>query len=482
MSRHDVPHFTFDPRSRLYLTRRTFLKSAAFAALAAACGGDDDVAVEPTGTSAPSPTTTFTEPSTQLSGELRILLWSHFVPRHDEWFDGFAQEWGDSVGVNVTVDHIAVADVPARIAAEIQSGSGHDLMQYIAPLPQFEQSVVDLADVTEEAESRFGAQNDVCRNSSFNPTTGKFYAYAPGWVPDPGDYRKSLWETAGFPDGPSTWDELLEGGSSIRADQGVQMGIGMSQEIDSNMAARAMIWSFGGAIQDEEENVVLNSPETIDAVDYMRRLFEGAMTEEVFAWTAASNNQGLIAGQLSYILNSISAYRTAQKDVPETAQDVHFVPALEGPAAALAAQHVMYNWIVPEFSANVDNAKEFLLHYTANFESATFESELYDFPAFADLVPELNDWLAEDPFALEGEATDKLVVLQDSLDWTANVGHRGPASAAIGEVFGTFIVPNMMASAARGEQTPQEAVEAAAGQVEAVFEKWRAEGLVGGGT
>ena len=44
----------------------------------------------------------------------------------------------------------------------------------------------------------------------------------------------------------------------------------------------------------------------------MAELFEGAMTEEVFSWNAASNNQLMMAGQASYILNSISAYRTVQ--------------------------------------------------------------------------------------------------------------------------------------------------------------------------
>ena len=58
----------------------------------------------------------------------------------------------------------------------------------------------------------------------------------PGWAPDPGNYRRSLWEAVGLPDGPSTYEELLEGGSEIRSSQGVQLGIGMSQEIDSNMA------------------------------------------------------------------------------------------------------------------------------------------------------------------------------------------------------------------------------------------------------
>ena len=36
-----------------------------------------------------------TPPTRNIQGtQLRILLWSHFVPVHDEWFDGFVQEWG----------------------------------------------------------------------------------------------------------------------------------------------------------------------------------------------------------------------------------------------------------------------------------------------------------------------------------------------------------------------------------------------------
>ena len=46
-------------------------------------------------------------------------------------------------------------------------------------------------------------------------------------------------------------------------------------------------------------------------------------------------------------------------------------PAIADSAVdALAAQHVMYNWIVPEHANNVDAAKEFLLHYTENYARA----------------------------------------------------------------------------------------------------------------
>ena len=41
-----------------------------------------------------APEEVFSEPASALSGSLRILLWSHFVPSADEWFDPFAQAWG----------------------------------------------------------------------------------------------------------------------------------------------------------------------------------------------------------------------------------------------------------------------------------------------------------------------------------------------------------------------------------------------------
>jgi multiple sugar transport system substrate-binding protein len=483
-------------RRLIVMSRRRFLYTAGLAAAVTACGPstNPEAPEEPQGGAAASPGASpgagggnapevvFSEPSTSLSGDLSILMWSHFVPQHDAWFDAFVKEWGEQVGVNATVDHINTAEVPARIASEISAGQGHDLIQHIAPLAAYEPSVVDMTDLVDEATRRFGDQIDLCRRSSFNPTTEKFYAYSPAWVPDPGDYRRSMWEQAGLPDGPATWDDLLEGGAEIMSSTDVQLGIGMSQEIDSNMAARALMWSYGASIQDENENVVINSEQTIAAVEFMKQLFDRAMTEEVFAWNAASNNQGLVSGELSYILNSISGYRTAQQSNPEVADDTFFVPALSGPEAQLAATHVMYNWIVPNYSPNPDAAREFLLHYTANLASATYESQLYDYPAFPNQVPDLDGWVESDPFG--SQPPDKLSILKldSALEWSTNMGHPGPANPAEGEVFGTFVIPNMMARVARGEQSAADSVAQAESEIKPIFEKWRRDGLIGGGS
>jgi multiple sugar transport system substrate-binding protein len=462
-------------------SRRDLLKTAGVvalgAALTSACA-EEESAPEPGSKPGEAPKETYEEPRTKLSGDLKILLWSHFVPSHDTWFDKFAKDWGSKAGVNVTVDHVDQAQIPTRIAAEIQAKQGHDVIQYIATLAQFEPSVLDVKDLVDEASKRWGTQLELCKKSSFNPTTNRFYAYAPGWVPDPGNYRKSLWEPVGFGNGPTTWEDLLKGAAEIKKSKNIQLGLGMSQEIDSNMILRALMWSYGASEQDENEKVIINSPETVAAVEFMTKLYKDTMTPEVFSWNAASNNQGLVAGKLSYIVNSISAWRTAQGSNPTVADDVFFVKPLAGPKAAVAAQHVMYNWIIPKHAKGVDAAKEFLLHYTSNFASASYHSKLYDFCAWSKLTPDLNTWLDNDPFG--SKPADKLKLLKDATQWSTNIGHPGPANTAIGEVFSTFVIPNMFARAARGEVSPQQAVADAEARIKPVFEKWRANGLVGG--
>ena len=47
-------------------------------------------------------------------------------------------------------------------------------------------------------------------------------------------------------------------------------------------------------------------------------------------------------------------------------------------------------------------------------------------------------------------------------------------------MFDTFVIPKMMARAARGELSAKDAVAEAETEVKRIYAKWRAEGLVGG--
>jgi hypothetical protein len=458
--------------SSVSTSRRDFLKACGVAGLLVGAAGSTLI-------TACGPATGVGGKSSTGKSEIKILLWSHFVPKYDSWFDPWVMTWGQQHGVTMVVDHINQADLAARTAAEFAAGAGHDLIEWIVPASAYEPSVLDMSDVVKTAEAKYGSQVSFCKLSSYNPHTGKYFAFCHTWTPDPGDYRKTLWTKAGLPGGPLSYSQLLNGGTQIKQKQGVRMGIGMSPEVDSNMAARALIWSYGGSVQDASGNVTLNSAEAVDAVAYMVKLFKQSMTDEVFSWNAASNNQGLVAGQLSYILNSISAYRTAQTTNPTVADDIFFVPALKGPAGkGLASQHVVRSYIVPKWAKNVDKIKQFLVDLVGADHDAVYNSELYDFPAFANTpgVAPLPSWLRNDPFG--SHPANKLQVLATAQQWTTNIGYPGPANAAIGEIFDTNVLPTMMATAAQGTATPKEAVASAAKQCEAVFSKWRAKGLV----
>ena len=466
-------------------SRRDFIKSAGAGTMGLALGGPAMLA----------------NALAQNSGRrtLRILQWSHFIPRYDRWFDPYAKHWGEKHNVDVIVNHISLSDLRSTFASEVVAGRGHDIIEFIDPPSDFEPSVLDLSDLNQEARKKFGEQVPFATRSSYNPHTRKYYGYCHGWTIDPGDYRKSLWQKVGKPEGPKTWEELLVYSARIKKELGVQNGIGLSQELDSNMAGRALLWSFDTSTQDRSENVILDNKRTVEAVKFMADLYDKTLTPEVFGWNPASNNQLLIAGRASYILNSISAYRSAQKDVPEIAKDIYFSSALKGPGGTgWACEHVIYVSVIPKFAAkNADLAKQFLLDLSANYDRAMWESELYASPSFFHTrVPDgdrgyprvsgaknLRDvyeaWFSKDPFALPGEATGKLLPLKDAERWSTNVGHPGPANPAEGEIFGTFVIPTMLARVAQRRQSAEESVKQAAAECRKIFDKWRAQGLIG---
>src|SRR5438309_9622949 len=104
------------------------------------------------------------------------------------------------------------------------------------------------------------------------------------------------------------------------------------------------------------------------------------MTPAVMSWNAASNNQALNARQTGYILNSISAYRTAQDNKLPVADDTFFVPALKGPrGTGWASEHVMGIYVIWKFAQSPDVAKQFLLDLLGLYRDSVLGCKLYYF-------------------------------------------------------------------------------------------------------
>ena len=408
--------------------------------------------------------------------KLRILQWVHFVPAYDEWFNKqYAKEWGDKNNTDVTVDNIGIAGIGPRATAEVSAQKGHDLFLLNWPPPTFEEQVVDMKEVYQELERKFGKPIDLAVKSTYNPKTKKYFAFSPSFTPDPVNYRQDLFAQVGMPNGPRTWDEVRIKGAEIKKKFGNPVGVGLANEIDTGMAMRTIMYAWGSGVQDDNHNLVLNSKQTLDAIKFVKALFQEAMTPEVFTWDASSNNRAMIAGRVSLALNAISITRTAEKDNPDISKKIQLTKALRGPVRAIGLEHVMQCYVVWKFAENIEGAKKFLVDYVTDFRKAFVAGKFYDFPCFAKTVPDLQQLIANDPTA---HPPEKYKVLDDVLDWATNVGYPGYANAAIDEIFNTWVVNVMFAKAASGSATPEEALSEAEAACKRVFAKWKERGLV----
>jgi multiple sugar transport system substrate-binding protein len=409
----------------------------------------------------------------ELKGTLRILQWSHFVPAYDGWFDNqYTKRWGQANDTEIIVDHVNQADLPGRVAAEAAAGKGHDLVALLAPAPQYEDRVIDHKEIVQEVRKKRGKMADVCHRSAYNPRTKKWHGFPDFYAPDPINYRTDLWRQVGQK--PTTWDRVLKAAPKLR-DMGHPVGIGMSNEIDSNMALMALMMCFGSFIQNSKARVTLNSKATRDALKFGRDLYKKGESDEIFAWTAASNNQGMLAGRLSLALNAISIPRSAESTNPDLAKNIGLLPIPAGPNGRLGLEHVMHTYMVWKFAANKKMAVKFLAELELKYRGAFEASKFYNFPSFPASVQNIPVRLGRDPHTPKG----KYKILQTISDkYTKNVGYPGFSNAAIGEIFDTFLIPQMFAEVAQGKRTPDSAARDYQRRFNSVFTKWRRRGKI----
>src|SRR5262245_39108003 len=413
-------------------------------------------------------------PAHAVKKTLKILQWSHFVPAYDKWFNNqYVKEWGAKNDTDVTVDNINLGLIPSRAAAEVSAQQGHDLVLFLAPPSVFEQQVVDMSDVYAECERKHGKAIDLAVKSTYNPRTKKYFAFSDSFVPDPIDYRSDLWQDIGMT--PDSWDDVRVGGKKIKDKTGIPVGIGLSAELDTAMAMRAIMYSFGSHEQDAEGKLAINSKETREAIKFVTALYKEAETPEVLSWDPSSNNRQMLAGRSSLVLNAISISRTAEDEKLPINPKIAVAKAARGPVRRIGLEHVMNCYVIWKFANNIDGAKKFLADYIDNFKQGFLASKFYNFPCFATTVPDLKQVISNDPRAAP---PDKYAVLSDVLDWATNVGYPGYANAAIDETFNTWVINTMFAKAATGTETAENAVKQAENAMKAIWAKWHDRQLI----
>ncbi len=340
------------------------------------------------------------------------------------------------------------------------------------PMSSYEDQVINHASIIHEIERKVGKYGNLARLSTYNPKTKKFVAVSDNYVPDPVIWRHDLWN--GIGEAPYTWDHVRKAAPKLKA-IGHPIGIGQSGELDSNMALIAFLMCFGSFIQNEHNRPTLNTKKTIDAVKFMTSIYKGGEDPAIFGWTPSSNNDGIYAGQLSLILNAISATRTSEARNLPFADDLWIWPIPRGPHGRLGLEHVMSCYSIWKFAQNKQNAEKFVADLCIAGKQATLASQLYNFPTFPAAFPfkQIRKVAAQDPHKPRGKYGVLTTIAEK---YTYNIGYPGTTNAAIDEVFSLHLIPQMFAQVSQGKMSAADSVRSISKQAKQIYAKWRARG------
>jgi multiple sugar transport system substrate-binding protein len=376
--------------------------------------------------------------------EISYLCWNNFAPASDKKLAEIGQRFTKDTGIKIKIDHIAHAQQPAKYAAEVQTQAGHDLVEMRMHFPWlYETQLVDVSDVVAELEKRHGkvisSAVEAANVKGVWRAVPQYHAlFAPA-------YREDLFKTAGLKV-PDTWEDLYTVGKELKR-LGHPVGIPISQNYDSISTAGPVLWSLGAKeVEKDGKTVAINSPQTVEAVEWYKKVFRDCMEPEVLSWTDSSNNDSIVAGKAGWIHNPVSAYILARNKKMPTADAINHHLTLGGPAGRHETD-VPRSIGIWRFSKNAEPAREWIRYLIGKrevYDEYVMSGDAFNLPVYASLQdhPVLK---TDAKFAnLKGEGVQYHIY-----------GWPAPSSDKVQLITNSFILPNMLAKAVTGTSTKE---------------------------
>jgi multiple sugar transport system substrate-binding protein len=394
--------------------------------------------------------------------EIRILAWSHFVPAYDAWLDKWTEEWSVKSGIKAVIDHVPHLQIPAKIAAEVATQSGHDVVQLVGSgAEKWAAALADVQDVADRLAKKHGGWTPLAENYS-RTKAGQFHSIPEFFIDFPGLYRKDLWTEIGMPNGPDTWEELHQGGMKLKS-KGFPIGIGLAHHDDSRASWRAIMWSHGASeVAQDGKTITYNSKEMREALKFNKALFKDAMTPEVLAWDDSSNNRFLASARGSWIHNPISAYRSIEGQNKDLASKIYVQLSPKGPAARRSFANCR-GYGITRFSKNQDAAKAWLEALIDSYRDGAKASTGYNMPMLKGFAKPPLPIISEDP---------KLKPLEQDAEYHVTIGYPGAFTPAADEVYQQFIMVDALAQFCSDKLDLEATVKWAEEKIKGVYAKF----------
>ncbi|OGB03475.1 MAG: ABC transporter substrate-binding protein [Burkholderiales bacterium RIFCSPHIGHO2_12_FULL_69_20] len=394
--------------------------------------------------------------------KLRVLRWSRFVQGDIDAYMVNVKKFTEKTGIEVRVDNEGWEDVRPKAAVAANTGAGPDIiLSTNDDANLYPDKLLDVTDVCEYLGKKYGGWYPACQ-TYLRPDGKKWIGVPLGAAGAMMVYRQSHLKAAGFDVFPKDTDGFLKMLQALKA-KGTPGGFALGNATGDGLWTNWLIWSHGGQLVDTRNKVVIDSPETIKALEYAKAMY-ATFAPGTLSWLDPNNNKAFLDSQVSVTNNGISIYYASKtsQDPKVTAlkEDIQHASYPIGPVGVPTESHLFFNQMVMKHTKFPNAAKEFLRFM--------MEQEQFD------------PWLT----GCGGYISQPLVAYEKTAIWTVDPKHTpyrdalknlrpagyagklGYASAGAGA---DFIVTNMVAEAASGAKSPKEAAERAQKRAERYY-------------
>jgi multiple sugar transport system substrate-binding protein len=381
---------------------------------------------------------------------IRIMRPTKFIDGDQQLYEAAVKSFTEKTGVEVKTSYESWEDLRPKTAVSANIGSGPDIVwSWLDDAHQFPEKLVDLSDVAGYIGEKHGGWWETPMKYG-RTQDGSWIAMPVGAGGGCINYRKSWLQQAGFESIPDNYPGML------KVFQGFQKighpgGLTLGNAVGDGNTLHWLLWGHGGKMVDEKNNVVINSPETIAALEYMKELY-ATFIPGTLTWLDPNNNKAFLAGEVGIVHNGISIYWVAKNSqdpkIRAIADDMDHARPPMGPIGQRGETSLIVNAFIFKHTKFPNAAKAFLLHF--------FETEQYTAWQTACTGYWQPTLKAYD--ALPFWTTDpKLTPFRDIVKNMKYYGYSGQLGYASAAVLADYVVVQMFASVASGQATPKDA-------------------------
>ena len=394
--------------------------------------------------------------------KLRVLRWSRFVQGDIDAYMINVKNFTEKTGIEVRVDNEGWEDVRPKAAVAANTGAGPDIiLSTNDDANLYPDKLLDVTDVAEYIGKKYGGWYPA--GQAFLKQDGKRWIGLPlGAAGAMMVYRESQVKAAGFDSFPKDTDTFLKMMKALK-EKGTPGGMALGNATGDGLWCNWLIWSFGGKLVDKDNKVVIDSPETMKALEYGKELYS-TFVPGTLSWLDPNNNKAFLDGQVSVTNNGISIYVAAKNSpdpkLKEMANDIQHAVYPIGPVGESTESTIFFNQMIMKYTKYPQAAKEFLRFMMEKEQFGPWLTGAQAYVAtplhgFADLPI----WTV-DP---------KNTPYRDAVKNMRPAGYAGKLGYASAGAAADFIVINMVAEAISGSKPAKEAMERAQKRAERYY-------------